>query len=196
MLFYPPKIPTSLNFENEKIYWRHHHFIKNHNHMIYGSWDTEWDRQNFLSFWGIFYPFITPLNILKIKILTKIRKIHRDIILLYIYVYHKWISCDIWFLKYKERQTEIFVILGHFLLFQHPDNLENQNSKIEKNIWWYYHFTRLHHNWQLYDVWLLIYGAWRTQFFVILNHFSPYYHCNNRKNQNFGKLKKKKNASV
>ena len=28
--------------------------------MMYGSWDTEWDRQNFLSFWVIFCPFNTP----------------------------------------------------------------------------------------------------------------------------------------
>ena len=49
------------------------------NHMMYGSWDTEWDRQNFLSFWGISWPFFhTPnpspsitLMILKIKILKK-----------------------------------------------------------------------------------------------------------------------------
>ena len=39
----------------------------------------------------------------------------------------------IWFLKYKVQQTEIFVILGHFLPFQLPDNHpENQNFKIEK----------------------------------------------------------------
>ena len=31
------------------------------------------------------------------------------------------------FLKYKVQQTEIFVILGHFLPFYLPDNPENQN---------------------------------------------------------------------
>ena len=39
---------------------------------------------------------------------------------------------DTWFLKYKEKQTEIFVILGHFLSFQPLDNLENLNFNIEK----------------------------------------------------------------
>ena len=34
--------------------------IKNHNHMQHGSWDTEWDRKNFLSFWAIFCPFTLP----------------------------------------------------------------------------------------------------------------------------------------
>ena len=42
---------------------------------------------------------------------------HGDIILLYIHVYHKSRSYDIWFLKYKVRQTEIFDILAHFLPF-------------------------------------------------------------------------------
>ena len=46
------------------------------------------------------------------------KKIPGDIILLYIYVYHKWRSYDIlflWLLKYKVQQTEIFIILGHFV---------------------------------------------------------------------------------
>ena len=37
-----------------------------------------------------------------------------------------------WFLKLKEQQTEIFVLLGHFLPFQPLDNPENQYFKIEK----------------------------------------------------------------
>ena len=51
--------------------------------------------------------------------------------ILYIHVYHKWRSYDIWFLKYKVWQTEIFDILGHFLPFQPLDNLGNQNFNIE-----------------------------------------------------------------
>ena len=34
-----------------------HLCIMNDNHMMYGSWDIECDRQNFLSFWNIFCPF-------------------------------------------------------------------------------------------------------------------------------------------
>ena len=45
----------------------------NHNHMRYNSWDREWDRQNYLSFWAIFWPF-TPLTIQKIKIFKKWKK--------------------------------------------------------------------------------------------------------------------------
>ena len=33
----------------------------NDNCMMYGSWDMEHDRQNFLSFWTFFYPFM-PLT--------------------------------------------------------------------------------------------------------------------------------------
>ena len=119
--FYPPKMPQNKNFENEKTCWRHHHFTKNHNYVIYGSWDTEWDRQNILLFWAIFGPFTTPSP----SIDTKNQ-------ILYIHVYHKWRSCDIWFLKYQVRQTEIFVILGQFLPFQSLDKPKNQNFKIEK----------------------------------------------------------------
>ena len=50
----------------------------NDNHMMYGSWDMEHDRQNFLSFWTIFCPF-TPLWSQKIKILKKWKK-HLEII--------------------------------------------------------------------------------------------------------------------
>ena len=33
---------------------------KNHNNLMYSSWDTEWDGQNFLSFSAIFWPFYPP----------------------------------------------------------------------------------------------------------------------------------------
>ena len=39
---------------------------KNHNHMMYGYWDTEWDRQIFSVILGLFL-FFHPLLILKIK---------------------------------------------------------------------------------------------------------------------------------
>ena len=55
-----------------------------------------------------------------------------DIIFLYLHVCYKWKSYDIWFLKYKVRQTEIFIVLDHFLPFQPPDNPENQILKSKK----------------------------------------------------------------
>ena len=76
--FYPPENPKNQVLNNEKICWRYHHIIHvypNHNHMMYGSWDTEQERQNFLSFWIIFFSLSpSPLMILKIKILKKWKK--------------------------------------------------------------------------------------------------------------------------
>ena len=86
------------------------------------------------------------------------------------------------------------VTVGHFLLFQSPDNPENQNFKIEKIIWRYYHFTCLCHTWQSYDVCFLRYGVWRTGFFVILDHFLPFHlpfrPSNNPKKSKFWKNEK------
>ena len=53
----------------------------NDNDMMYGFWDVECDRYNFLSFWTIFCPF-TPLTIRKIKILNKWKK-HLEILPFY-----------------------------------------------------------------------------------------------------------------
>ena len=74
----------------------------------------------------------------------------------HIHVYHKWRSYDVWFLKYKVQQTEIFVILGSFVPFQPPDNAEN-------------------HKWEPYYAWFLRHGARQTEFFVILDCFLPFY---------------------
>ena len=58
-LFYPTNNPKNQNFEK----WKFaadiiilHICTKNHNKMMYCSWDTEWDRQNFCHF-GSFMPF-------------------------------------------------------------------------------------------------------------------------------------------
>ena len=78
--------------------------------------------------------------------------------------------------------------MGHFLPFQPPENPENQNFKIEKNTWRYYNFTNLHHKWQSYDVWFLRHGAQLTGFFVILDHFLPFYSHMDLENKNFRKM--------
>ena len=46
----------------------------------------------------------------------------------------------------------------------------------------------VYHKWESYDVWFLRYWVLRTDFFIILGHFLPFY---NPKNQNFEKMKKK-----
>ena len=90
----------------------------------------------------IFCPFTTPLMIPKIKILKKHEKNARKYYP-FTHMYSKRRSYDIWFQKYKVGQTEVFVILGHFLPFQPLDKMENQNFKIEENTWTYYHFTKV-----------------------------------------------------
>ena len=62
--------------------------------------------------------------------------------------------------------------------------------KNEKNTWTYYYFTHVYQKWQSYDAWFLRHWAWQTEFFVILDHFLPFYPSNNPKNQNFEKIKK------
>ena len=56
--------------------------------------------------------------------------------------------------------------------------------------WRYYHFTYVYHKWQSYDVWLLRYGVWQTEFLSFWTIFclSP---PKNLKNQNFEKMKKR-----
>ena len=82
-----------------------------------------------------------------------------------------------------------FCHFGPFLPFQPSDNPENQNFKTEKNTWIYCHFTHLHHKWQSYDV-----GSWDMEcdriFFIILDHFLPFYSPMDPENQNFEKMKK------
>ena len=51
---------------------------KNHNHLMYSSWDMEWDRENFLSFWTIFCS-LPPKN-LKNWNFEKMKKNPGDII--------------------------------------------------------------------------------------------------------------------
>ena len=48
----------------------------------------------------------------------------------------------------------------------------------------------MYHKWQSYVEWFLRYGAWQTNFFVILDHFLHFYPLNNPKNQNFKNMKK------
>ena len=71
--FFPPKNLKNQNFEKMKKSPEDIIILQmctiNKNHMMYDSWDMECDRQNFLSFWTIFWAF-TP-NPKKIKILKK-----------------------------------------------------------------------------------------------------------------------------
>ena len=75
--FYPPNNPKNQNFEKMKKLPQDiiifHMCTINDNHMMFGSWDMEYDGQNFLSFWTVFYVF-APLTTWKIIILKNWKK--------------------------------------------------------------------------------------------------------------------------
>ena len=60
--FYPLENPRNQNFEKTKTIAGYIIILqmctKNHNHMMYSSWDTEWHAHNILSFWTTFCTFI------------------------------------------------------------------------------------------------------------------------------------------
>ena len=75
--FYPPNNLKNQNFEKLKkqpgdIIISHMYPI-NDNHVIFGSWDMECDRQNLLSFWTVFCPFY-PTNNAKNQNFEKMEK--------------------------------------------------------------------------------------------------------------------------
>ena len=100
-----------------------HKCTKTHNHMTYSSWDTEWDKQNFLSFWTIFWHF-TPLTTREIKILKNEKSI---------WICHHFTRVPkitiIWcMLPEIQNMTDIFfVILGHFLPFFPTSDPKHEN---------------------------------------------------------------------
>ena len=77
-----------------------------------------------------------------------------------------------------------------FCAFTPPNNTENQNFlKRWKSTQSYYLFTHVG-KWKSYNIWFLRYGVWRTQFFVILNRFLPFYPLTTQKIKMLKKWKK------
>ena len=114
--------------------------------MMYSSWDTERERQNFLSFWAIFCPF-TALTTWKIKILKKWRYHFTQ-------VCHKWQSHDWYMVPDLWSMTErISCHFGPFfaLLFTPLTTRKNKILKKWKNTRRDHHFRHRHH---------MMYGFW------------------------------------
>ena len=103
-----------------------HMFTINDSHMMYGSWDMEHNRHNSLSFWT-FFVLLTPYGPRKSKFWKNESNTWRYYH--FAHVYHKWHSYDVWFLRYRVRSTNFFVILDRSLPF-HP--LTTQKIKILK----------------------------------------------------------------
>ena len=131
-----PKNPKNQNVEKmEKNTWRYYHFTTctvNDNHMMYGSWDMECDRQNFLSFWTIFWPFNPyPLPTQKFKILIKWKK-HLEVSSFYKSVPKSIIIC--YTVPVIRRMTDV-IFISHFgLFFALLSPLRAQKIKIKKKM--------------------------------------------------------------
>ena len=82
-----------------------YNFTKNHDHMLYCSWDMVRDRCNcYFSFWAFSCSF-TTLTAQKIKISKKWKNTWRYYH--FTYVYQKLWSNDVWFLRYvRDGQTD------------------------------------------------------------------------------------------
>ena len=89
----------------------------NENHIMYGSWDMESDRQNY--FGPIFFPFYLFSNQQNYHF-EKLKKALGDIIILHLGNTND--NFMMWFLRYGAQWTELFVILDQFLSF-YPKHL-------------------------------------------------------------------------
>ena len=151
--------------------------------MMYGSWDSERNGQNVLSFWTIFCPFTQKI---------KIGKNEKNTYTYYhfTHVYHKWQSYDVWCLRYQARQY----FLSFWTIFCTFIPLTTRKIKILNK--WINHLEIL----SLYTcvpqmkiIWCMvpeIWSIWQTKLFVILDCFLPFNSHNNPKNKNFEKIKK------
>ena len=86
-------------------------------------------------------------------------------------MYQKPQSNEVWFLRYGARQIEFFVILGHFLPFDPPNNLENQNFEKNKKTSGDVIILRLcikNHNHTMC-------GSWDIRHDRIFCHFRPFF---------------------
>ena len=124
---------------------------------MYGSWDMEYNRQNFLPFWTIFFPF-NSLTTRKIKILKNWKNNHEILSIYTCTIIDNHMKCGSWdmeqdrhnflsfwaifcsftsltrkiqILKKMKKRKKRLEILSFYMC----------NEKKEKNAWRYYHFT-------------------------------------------------------
>ena len=157
---------------------------KNQNHMMYGSWDMEPDRQDFLSFWAIFCTF-TPLTTQKVKILKKWKKpfyiiLQKKIILHQCTKNHDHMLYCSWDMA-SDRCNCYFSFWTIFCPFTPFIAQKIKIKKKWKKGWRYHHFTQVYQK-----SWYICYTVpeiWRVMdVIVILGYFLPFYPPNNPKN--------------
>ena len=127
--------------------------------MMYGSWNIEHNRRNFLTFCTIFCPF-TSLTTSKIKVLKKSKR-HLEISSFSKSVTKIKIICytvpEIWHV------TDVIFTFYFGLLFAVLPPVTTQTitifKKWKKDAWRYCHFTYVYQNLWSHDVHFLMYGA-------------------------------------
>ena len=148
--------------------------------MMHVSWDMVHNRLNFLLLWTVFCPF-TSLWTQKIDIFKKWKQTWRYYH--FTNVCYKWLSYDLWFLRYGVQWTNFFVIWTIICPFTPPPPpLTSWKVKI---------LMPVYHKWKSYAVWFLRYQQHQIEFFFILDYFLAFNTPNKPKNENFEETKKK-----
>ena len=118
-----------------------HMCTKNHNHMMYSSWDMQWEhfpqQPRKLKFW---------------KNEKSIWRCHH-----FKLVQQKPQLNDVFLLKYGVWQTFFSHFRPFFALLPHYWPQKLKFGKNVKNTWIYYSFTHVHYTSRSYDVWFLRY---------------------------------------
>ena len=84
-----------------------HKCTKNHDHMLYCSWDMVHNRCNcYFSFWAIFCPFTPPPSPQQSRKSLKKNEKNSWVYHYFTYVYQKLWLDDVWLLIYDEQQME------------------------------------------------------------------------------------------
>ena len=160
---------------------------KNHDHMMYASWDMEYKRPNFLSFWAIFCSF-TPLLTPKIKNWKKLQKTGDIILLHWCTINEVNIVYGSWDIRHNKQSFLLFWVIFCPLTFQTTWKIKTL-KKWKKCLRILSFYTCIP---QMMIIWCMVPKIWSTtdRIFVISDYFLPFYPPNNLENQNFEKLKK------
>ena len=132
--FYPPSNPENQNFEKMKkesgdviIF---HLCTKNHDQIMYASWDVECYRHFFCHF-GPFFALLRHYWHWKLKFGKNVKSNWRYYT--FRHVHYKWRSYDVWFLRYWARHDTIFSHFGPFFALIPPNNPKSKFWKKEKD---------------------------------------------------------------
>ena len=105
---------------------------KNHNHMMYRFWDRS-ETDTIFCHYGPVFALLPPYRPRK-STFWKNEKKNTWRYYHFTNVYHKWQSYDVWFLRYRVQQTELFVILDQCFTLYSP--LTTSKIRIKKKKKW------------------------------------------------------------